>query len=131
MTTKFKFEAKDAAGKVVKVSVSANSQADAVADLRKRNLQPMEVTKTGGWMARNAWKYGWLMSYPKGKLRSATSQLSTMLSAGIRCSKRSRSSPTRPRARALPTPRPRRQRHPVRLGFKSLEPHKRSSLTST
>ena len=26
-----------------------------------------EVTRTGGWMARNAWKYGWLMSYPEGK----------------------------------------------------------------
>ncbi|HXG25555.1 MAG TPA: D-alanyl-D-alanine carboxypeptidase family protein [Candidatus Binatia bacterium] len=26
-----------------------------------------EVTPTGGWMARNAWKYGWLMSYPQGK----------------------------------------------------------------
>jgi D-alanyl-D-alanine carboxypeptidase len=26
-----------------------------------------EVTRTGGWMAKNAWKYGWLMSYPKGK----------------------------------------------------------------
>jgi len=26
-----------------------------------------EVTPAGGWMARNAWKYGWLMSYPKGK----------------------------------------------------------------
>ncbi|MEO5703449.1 MAG: M15 family metallopeptidase [Candidatus Limnocylindrales bacterium] len=26
-----------------------------------------EVTKTGAWMAKNAWKYGWLMSYPKGK----------------------------------------------------------------
>lgn len=26
-----------------------------------------EVTPTGGWMARNAWKYGWIMSYPKGK----------------------------------------------------------------
>ncbi|MEO8273290.1 MAG: D-alanyl-D-alanine carboxypeptidase family protein [Chloroflexota bacterium] len=26
-----------------------------------------EVTKAGGWMARNAWKYGWLMSYPDGK----------------------------------------------------------------
>ena len=24
-----------------------------------------ESTRTGGWMARNAWKYGWLMSYPK------------------------------------------------------------------
>ena len=26
-----------------------------------------EQTRTGGWMAKNAWKYGWLMSYPKGK----------------------------------------------------------------
>jgi zinc D-Ala-D-Ala carboxypeptidase len=26
-----------------------------------------EVTRTGGWMAKNAWKYGWLMSYPKGR----------------------------------------------------------------
>lgn len=27
-----------------------------------------EVTRTGGWMAKNAWKYGWLMTYPKGKI---------------------------------------------------------------
>jgi D-alanyl-D-alanine carboxypeptidase len=26
-----------------------------------------EVTRTGAWMAKNAWKFGWLMSYPKGK----------------------------------------------------------------
>ena len=26
-----------------------------------------DVTPTGGWMQLNAWKYGWLMSYPKGK----------------------------------------------------------------
>ena len=26
-----------------------------------------EVTRTGAWMAKNAWKYGWLMSYPEGK----------------------------------------------------------------
>jgi zinc D-Ala-D-Ala carboxypeptidase len=26
-----------------------------------------EVTPTGAWMAANAWKYGWVMSYPKGK----------------------------------------------------------------
>ncbi len=26
-----------------------------------------EVTRTGAWMAKNAWKYGWLMSYPKAK----------------------------------------------------------------
>lgn len=28
-----------------------------------------EVTPTGGWMAKNAWQFGWLMSYPKGKRR--------------------------------------------------------------
>ena len=28
-----------------------------------------EVTPTGAWMAANAWKFGWLMSYPKGKKR--------------------------------------------------------------
>jgi LAS superfamily LD-carboxypeptidase LdcB len=25
------------------------------------------TTPSGGWMAKNAWKYGWVMSYPKGK----------------------------------------------------------------
>lgn len=25
-----------------------------------------EDTPAGGWMAKNAWRYGWLMSYPKG-----------------------------------------------------------------
>jgi len=30
-----------------------------------------EVTPTGGWMAENAWTYGWVMSFPKGK-RSIT-----------------------------------------------------------
>ena len=27
-----------------------------------------EVTPAGGWMAKNAWKYGWLMSYPDGEM---------------------------------------------------------------
>lgn len=27
-----------------------------------------EETRTGAWMARNAWRYGWLMSYPDGKV---------------------------------------------------------------
>jgi D-alanyl-D-alanine carboxypeptidase len=26
-----------------------------------------ESTRAGGWMASNAWKFGWLMSYPNGK----------------------------------------------------------------
>ena len=89
MTTKFKFEAKDAAGKVVKGSVSANSQADAVADLRKRNLQPVEVTKAGGfasWFQKSSGSKKGLAkkaSCKKGELEVFTRQLSTMLSAGI------------------------------------------------
>lgn len=89
MTTKFKYEAKDATGKVVKGSVSAVSQAEAVADLRRRNLTPIDVSKAGGiasWfqkakggkkpMAKKA-------SCKKGELEVFTRQLSTMLSAGI------------------------------------------------
>ena len=49
MATKFKYEAKDQSGKLVKGSVSAENQADAVADLRRRNLTPIDVTKSGGW----------------------------------------------------------------------------------
>ena len=38
--------------------VSANDQ---------RLITNWEVTRTGAWMAKNAWTYGWLMSYPKAK----------------------------------------------------------------
>jgi hypothetical protein len=30
------------------------------------------TTKAGAWLRRNAWKYGWVMSYPKSKSPSAT-----------------------------------------------------------
>jgi type IV pilus assembly protein PilC len=89
MTTKFKFEAKDAAGKVVKGSVAANSQADAVADLRRRNLQPVEVSKAGGigsWFSKpkgNKRGLAKKASCKRGELEIFTRQLSTMLSAGI------------------------------------------------
>ncbi len=94
MTTKFKFEAKDQTGKVVKGSVAAASQADVVADLRRRNLTPVEVTKAGGL-------FGWFggggpavpggkrkkkarrSSARKGELEVFTRQLATMLGAGI------------------------------------------------
>lgn len=90
MTTKFKFEAKDAAGKVVKGSVTARTQADVVADLRRRNLQPIEVTKSGGLLSL----FGGGAKGPKkglakrsscrsGELEVFTRQLATMLSAGI------------------------------------------------
>ena len=45
MTTKFKYEAKDAAGKLVKGMLTAASQSEVVADLRRRNLQPIDVTR--------------------------------------------------------------------------------------
>ncbi|MBL8752994.1 MAG: type II secretion system F family protein, partial [Planctomycetes bacterium] len=91
MTTTFKFEAKDGTGKVVKGSVSATSQAEAVAEVRRRNLTPIDVTQAGGFlsglfgkkqkggkrpMAKRAW-------CKKGELEVFTRQLSTMLSAGI------------------------------------------------
>jgi type IV pilus assembly protein PilC len=91
MTTKFKFEAEDATGKVVKGAVSAANQAEVVADLRRRNLTPVQVTQSGGL-------FGWLgggkvaggkrrlatrASAKKGELEVFTRQLSTMLGAGI------------------------------------------------
>jgi type IV pilus assembly protein PilC len=94
MATKFKFEAKDAAGKIVKGSVAADSQADAVADLRKRNLTPVDVSKSsggflggmfGGGAAKKAGKRGLAKrsSVKKGELEVFTRQLATMLGAGI------------------------------------------------
>ena len=90
MTTKFTFEAKDAAGKVVKGSVTAANQAEVVADLRRRNLTPVGVTKASGGLfgmfkkikggkralAKRA-------SCKSGELEVFTRQLSTMLGAGI------------------------------------------------
>ncbi|MBZ0150140.1 MAG: type II secretion system F family protein [Planctomycetes bacterium] len=84
MTTKFKYEAKDAAGKVVKGSVTADSQAAAVADLRRRNLTPVDVKKAGGGLFGG--KKGVQVkkaSAKKGELEVFTRQLSTMLGAGI------------------------------------------------
>ncbi|MFT7535894.1 MAG: type IV pilus assembly protein PilC [Hyphomicrobiaceae bacterium] len=89
MATKFKFEARDATGKVVKGAVTATSQSEAIAEVRKRNLTPLEVNKSGG--------LGGLFSKPKGgkkgmakkssarkgELEVFTRQLATMLGAGI------------------------------------------------
>ncbi|MCR9243382.1 MAG: type II secretion system F family protein [bacterium] len=86
MTTKFKFEAKDAAGKTVKGSVAAKSQAEVMSDLRRRNLTPVGVKKAGGlaelWAKANN-KTATKSSVKKGELEVFTRQLSTMLSAGI------------------------------------------------
>lgn len=48
MATKFKYEARDATGKVVKGAVSATSQSMAVAEVRRRNLVPLDVKQSAG-----------------------------------------------------------------------------------
>ncbi|MCY2957955.1 MAG: type II secretion system F family protein [Planctomycetota bacterium] len=93
MATTFKFEARDSAGKTVKGTLAAASQNEVVADLRRRNLTPIDIQKGGGSMfgrtkphgsghrankkmARKAW-------CKKGELEVFTRQLATMLGAGI------------------------------------------------
>lgn len=89
MATKFKYEAKDSSGKLVKGSVSAENQADAVADLRRRNLTPIDVTKSGGWFGGGGGpktktkKKATRSSVKSGELEVFTRQLATMLGAGI------------------------------------------------
>jgi len=90
MTTKFKYEAKDAAGKLVKGMLTAASQSEVVADLRRRNLQPIDVTRAGTFEAMFAGggapagkKTAKRASAKKGELDVFTRQLSTMLAAGI------------------------------------------------
>lgn len=90
MTTTFKFEAKDGSGKLVKGSVNAVSQSEAVAEVRRRNLTPIEVTKSAGgfgsWFGGKGKAKKTLAkkaSAKRGELEVFTRQLSTMLSAGI------------------------------------------------
>jgi type IV pilus assembly protein PilC len=95
MATTYKFEARDAAGKTVRGTVSAATESDAVADLRRRNLTPIDITKGGGLFGRAKSKGGKQgkkhqrramakrASVKKGELEVFTRQLSTMLSAGI------------------------------------------------
>jgi type IV pilus assembly protein PilC len=89
MATKFKFEARDAAGKVVKGAVSATTQSEAIAEVRKRNLTPLEVNKSAGLSALFSTPVGGKKavakkaSVKKGELEVFTRQLATMLGAGI------------------------------------------------
>jgi len=90
MTSTFKFEARDAAGKTVKGTVKADSQNDVVADLRRRRLTPINIKKSGGLMGGQKSgegggkkKMGKRASCKRGELEVFTRQLSTMLSAGI------------------------------------------------
>lgn len=89
MATKFNYEAKDPAGKVVRGSVSAGTQSEAVAELRRRKLTPLDVAKSKGLAAMFSKPAGRKRqmakkaSCKKGELEVFTRQLSTMLSAGI------------------------------------------------
>ena len=89
MTTTFKFEARDASGRTVKGTVSANTQNDVIADLRRRQLTPVNIKKTGGLgkslvgSGPKKKKTARRSSARKGELETFTRQLSTMLGAGI------------------------------------------------
>ena len=88
MTTTFKYQARDASGKTVKGTMQAASQSDVVADLRRRHLTPLNISKkagsllagSGGGTKRTSVKSS---SVKKGELEIFTRQLSTMLSSGI------------------------------------------------
>jgi type IV pilus assembly protein PilC len=86
MGTSFKYEAKDASGKTVSGTITAETQNDVVADLRKKQLTPISIKKSGaalgpgGKKEKKVAKKAWAK---KGELEVFTRQLSTMLSAGI------------------------------------------------
>jgi type IV pilus assembly protein PilC len=90
MATKFKYEARDASGKTVRGSLSAASQTEVLADLRRRNLTPVDIQKAGGFFGLGGGGGGpkkvqkaKKSSVKKGELEVFTRQLATMLSAGI------------------------------------------------
>ncbi|MBK8976508.1 MAG: type II secretion system F family protein [Planctomycetes bacterium] len=86
MATSYKYEAKDTKGKTVKGTVKAGSHNEAVADLRRRSLTPVNVQEApSGFFSVSAKgkKTAAKASVGKGELEVFTRQLSTMLSAGI------------------------------------------------
>jgi len=90
MAMTYKFEAKDASGRTVSGTLTASTQADVVADLRRKSLVPvsiLESRKRGGFLAlsrgEKSRKAATKASVKKGELEVFTRQLSTMLSAGI------------------------------------------------
>jgi type IV pilus assembly protein PilC len=91
MATKFKFEARDATGKVVKGAITASSQSEVVAEVRRRQLTPLEINKSLGLGSLFSKSVGSKAkkglakkaSAKKGELEIFTRQLATMLSAGI------------------------------------------------
>lgn len=88
MTVSFKYQARDVSGKTVTGTLTAKSQGDAVADLRRRDLVPIQIKKasvSSGFFSgkRGQKKKAKKSSVKKGELEVFTRQLSTMLSAGI------------------------------------------------
>ena len=89
MARKFKYTAKGQGGRSVTGTVDAGSEAEVIAELRKKGLVPMEIhpaggglnfsfslgKKSGGGKAKSGSK--------KGEVGLFTRQLSTMLSSGI------------------------------------------------
>lgn len=81
----FKYSAKDREGRTVSGIVSGKSQADAVADLRKRNLIVLNVRQTAG-QGKDGKKVRKRRARPsvrKDQLVIFTRQLATMISAGV------------------------------------------------
>jgi type IV pilus assembly protein PilC len=90
MVSTFKFEARDVSGKVIKGTLNADSQGDVVADLRRRQLTPVDIKRVGGSLPfgrgtqkGKGRKTATKASVRKGELEVFTRQLATMLSAGI------------------------------------------------
>ena len=46
MATTYKFEAKDASGRTVSGTLTASTQADVVADLRRKSLVPVSILES-------------------------------------------------------------------------------------
>jgi type IV pilus assembly protein PilC len=78
----FKFNAKDATGKTVSGVVEAPSQQDAVAAVRRKTLQPIDVRPTTAITQKAASVRG-RASAKKGEVEIFTRQLATMIGAGI------------------------------------------------
>jgi type IV pilus assembly protein PilC len=87
----FKYSARDREGRTVTGIVSGKSQADAVADLRKRNLIVLDVRQTAAQTGKKKSGGGGFLASLNGSRPSATKeqiviftrQLATMISAGV------------------------------------------------
>jgi type IV pilus assembly protein PilC len=79
----FKFSAKDASGKTVTGVLDASNQQDAVAAVRRRTLQPIDVRAAAGTSKPAPVRRGGRASAKKGEIELFTRQLATMIGAGI------------------------------------------------